>query len=363
MRRWGGLMGHMQGHKDGGSTIQLIMWGITHSALGKFGRQNSNLYQIFVAETAETLYHEIGHHVYCQSSDYKEFKEQFRVLGAAEKRAKTPEEQRRIGLELCRIEDQFEAFAENYAKKIMQHARKLNLLPKIKPRDVRYFKIQRDRFIYGWLGVFQEAKKGNAMGGWSKILGIFDHLRKMRLGKRAEYSLYETFISVFGVRPKKDELRRFRKIAVQAKPLMYVSPAKRHYPYFSEAKVKRIKALVKRQNFTIRRRSHSETVKEQTAELPQNNRGEYHEKNLRNIRRRKARFRQPHDESLRVQIQGNKGQLRVRKQAGRPEDPKAGHKDHLETAARQTRTHTRTPPRTSRRRRGLRTALSRQLPR
>jgi hypothetical protein len=94
-----------------------------------------------------------------------------------------------------------------------------------------------------------EAEKRNPefLGCWGKITGIFDHLRKVKLGKNAKYNLNEAFTQIFGVPIEKKNAAQFRSEVLKiVTPIYYVSKRNRRYAYFTHAQVNRLKRHFKK---------------------------------------------------------------------------------------------------------------------
>jgi hypothetical protein len=257
-RRWGRIHGQHAGHGDDGtSRVWIYLWGITQSVLGEFGYGHSNLYDSFVEKLATVLYHEVGHHVHSKTAEYKVLDAQLKSLTAKLQRMKKKQiapsqfpplnpkmdQYWNIKRQCDALSDEFERLADEYAQNALSKATEMALL-NAHPRDIRFFNIIRDKWIESWFKDYYKMKQRGRIQyiGWPTMLGIFDHLRKCKLGGGVKYNLREMFIKIYGRYPEKNELGRFKRFALKyVKPLWYVSERGRKYAYFTEAQMKELK--------------------------------------------------------------------------------------------------------------------------
>jgi hypothetical protein len=258
-RRWGGICGQHAGYCDEGTSIVWIyLWGITQAVFKEFTYGHSNLYDLFIERLAGTLYHEIGHHVHSKTKEYKVLEAQMTKLKVKLRRPKTKtitlldgekihvytDEYEEIKRKYNCLKDKVEDFAEKYAEATMEKAREMNLLEGPPPKDIRFFKIMRDKFIVSWLRHRTEMQReGHERWiGWPVILGVFDHLRKCKLGPHVKYNLREMFVEIYGNQPEGNKQRLFKMIAfAHLKPFWHVSKRGRKYAYFTKAQMNNLK--------------------------------------------------------------------------------------------------------------------------
>lgn len=254
-RRWGGIRGQQAGHGDEGtSRVWIYLWGITQSVLKEFGYGHSNLYDSFIEKLAAVLYHEVGHHVHSKTAEYKALHAQLKSLTAKLRSVKKKQiapaqfpplnpqmdECWNIKSQCDALRDEVERFADQYAENVLSKARETGLL-NAHPTDICFFKIIRDKYIESWFKYYYEMKQRGKRQciGWPTILGVFDHLRKCKLGRGVKYNLREMFKGIYGNIPERNELRRFKRIALtHLKPFWYVSKGGRKYAYFTEAQMR-----------------------------------------------------------------------------------------------------------------------------
>lgn len=244
IRRWGGLMGQQLSHEDKGTSgIRLFLHGITNYVFKQFTYGNSNLYDSFIEFFASVLYHEVGHHVHSKGDEYHILTAQHKKNKEKLRKAKK-EDYLKVQTELDSIEGKIEAYANEYEKKTISTSRSMNLLEAPQPKDIPFFKIMRDRHINETFQCLDEARRAGRNPGWSRILPVFDHLRKCRLGNGVKYNLREVFVKIYERTPDRNELRRFKRFVLKhVEPFWYVSKTGMKYAYFNEAHMSEVRRI------------------------------------------------------------------------------------------------------------------------
>jgi hypothetical protein len=249
-RCWGSVLGvHFGTAKGGNSRVQLFLWALAQSAIKEFNYTNSNAFKIFMEKLASTLYHEVGHHVHSKTLEYAQLEEErnriVKLLRSFAKKNIAREDEAAVTQtrdRLFKIDDTFENFAQTYAETLLRKATELHLLS-VKPDDALFFKIQFDRFVHGCMELYEKNRHDReAIGMWSKITGVFDYLRKRKLGKKELYNVTEAFMMIFDVPPEKKLVAKFKTEALKhVKPLFYLSRAQRKFAYFTPAHINKLK--------------------------------------------------------------------------------------------------------------------------
>jgi hypothetical protein len=246
---WGALFGVQCGAaKKGNSRVQLFLWALSQGAIKEFNYTNSNAFKIFAEKLADTLYHEVGHHVHSKTLEYAQLAEErdriVKLLRSLAKKNAAREDEAVVQAQsrLFKIEGAVEKFAQTYAKTMLQKATEQHLLH-VKPNDALFFKIQFDRFVHKCMDIYEKNRHNREfVGMWGKITGVFDYLRKRKLGKKELYNVTEAFTTIFGVPPDKKLVAKFKTEALKrVKPLFYVSKAQRRFAYFTPAHINKLK--------------------------------------------------------------------------------------------------------------------------
>jgi len=256
-RFWGGLMGvHLGSARANNSRIQLYMWGISKSVLDRFRCGNSNAYHSFLNQLANTLYHEIGHHVHSKTDEYAKLEtERERLMKTWRKainKSTAPEEEKsktvqQLNSRLSEIGSAVEDYAKKYAEAIMKNASELGLLDDARPVYFAFFKVQFDHFVHECMDIY-ERNRGNKgfVGMWGQITGIFEYLRKQKVGNGAKYTVAEAFEAIFNVPSEPKLVAKFKIDALKlVKPYFYISKSGRKFAHFTQAQVEQLRTHFK----------------------------------------------------------------------------------------------------------------------
>jgi hypothetical protein len=199
---------------------------------------------------AETLYHEVGHHVHSKTAEYQKIQNRLAQLrrklgrkGADESRGDKRHERARF----FELGQALEDFANSYACRSLQKAEALGLMDKTQKEDVLFFKIMCDRFVKEVIKHYEQERVSYPCG---KLVAVFDFLRKQKLGG-LHYNLTEAYLSIFGQEPNKATMSRFRADACRlVHPTEYTSKRGRKTLYLSQAQIQILKQKLNQKSDT-----------------------------------------------------------------------------------------------------------------